>query len=177
MKRIVFLGSACALIAACSSGETDTDGDGKISNAEMAAVVEKSDIKPTAGQYRATAELVSVDIPGAPEGIAEMMKTNMKAQTSEYCLTQEDADKGFEEMAKESQNGDCTMQSFDINGGDIDAKMSCVAGGQGEMNITMDGSGTSTSMDMQVTMEGSMPGMGAAKLVLRSKSERIGDCS
>jgi len=94
-----------------------------------------------------------------------------------YCLTQEEADKGFEEMAKESQNGDCTMKRFDIDGGKIDAQMTCLAGGQGEMNITMDGSGTSTSMDMQVTMEGSMPGMGEAKMVLRSKSERIGDCS
>lgn len=177
MKRIVFLSGACALIAACSSGETDADGDGEISNAEMAAVVETSDIKPTAGQYRATAELVSVDIPGAPDGLEDMMRANMKSQTSEYCLTQEEADKGFEEMAKESQNGDCTMKSFEINGGDIDAQMTCSANGQGTMNITMDGSGTSTSMDMQVTMEGSMPGMGEAKMVLRSKSERIGDCS
>jgi len=89
MKQIVFLGGACALIAACSTGETDADGDGEISNAEMAAAVERADIKPEAGQYRATAELVSVDIPGAPEGIVEMMKTNMKSQTSEYCLTQD----------------------------------------------------------------------------------------
>ncbi len=177
MKRIITLAATSALLAACSgSPETDADGDGEITGEEMAAAVEKADIKPEAGQYRATSELVSIDIPGAPAGIADMMKANMKAQTSEYCLTQEEADKGFEEMAKESQDGDCSVDSFDVNGGDIDAKMSCSAGGQGKMSITMDGSGTSTTMDMTVTMEGTVPSIGDAKMVLRSKSERIGDC-
>lgn len=177
MKRIVFLAASCALVAACSdSGSADTDGDGEVSAEEMAEAVADADIKPMAGQYRSTAELVSAEIPGAPANMVEMMKSGMAKHTNEYCLTEEEADKGFEKMAKESQDGDCTVDSFTVAGGDIDAKMTCSTDGKGKMNITLDGTGSPTKMDMTVTMDGSLPGLGQAKMVMRNQSERIGDC-
>ncbi|MEO9461040.1 MAG: DUF3617 domain-containing protein [Marinomonas sp.] len=177
MKRLVVLASVCALVAACSDdAPADADGDGEVSAAEMAAEVEKADIKPQAGEYSASSELVSIDIPGAPEGMADMMKGAMKSQDNKFCITQEQADKGFEEMAKESQQGDCTVKSFEVDGGDIDAVMSCSAAGQGEMSITLDGSGTATTMEMEVTMEGKLPQIGDAKMVMRTTQKRIGDC-
>lgn len=176
MRNIVLVAAVGCLLAGCSSEvDADADGDGTVSQAEMAAMADSA-IRPDPGQYRSTTELIEADIPGAPANMVEMMKSGMANQTTEYCLTQEEADKGFEEMAKGSQDGECTTSKFVVNGGDIDAEMSCKAG-SGEMRMTMDGTGTTTSMDMTMTMEGEIPGMGDAKMVMRVQSERIGDCT
>ncbi len=177
MKRMVVLASVCALVAACSGDSSaDADGDGEISAEEMKLEVAQADIKPQAGEYSASSELVSIEIPGAPEGMADMMKGAMKSQDNKFCITQEQADQGFEEMAKQSQDGNCTVDSFDVDGGDVDAKMTCSGDGANTMNITLDGTGTSTTMDMQITMEGTIPQMGEAKMVMRTTQKRIGDC-
>ena len=178
MRFGILAASAVALsLAGCSSEtDADVDGDGVVSQEQMAEAA-KYAVKPAPGKYKSTARLVDVDIPGAPDNVVEMMRGSMGEQTSETCLTQEDADKGFEEMAKGSQNGDCTTNKFVVNGGDIDAEMTCAIPGQGEMKMTMDGTGTSTNMDMTMTMEGEMPGMGPAKMTMKIVSERIGDCA
>ncbi|WP_432200015.1 DUF3617 domain-containing protein [Erythrobacter sp. W53] len=177
MKRILGVAAMAVVLAACSSEtDADTDGDGTVSQEEMAAAAQDA-IKPEPGQYRSTVKMVEVDIPGAPPEAVEMMQSGMGEQTQESCMTEEDAAKGFEEMAKGTQNGDCTTNKFVVNGGDIDAEMTCAVPGQGEMKMTMDGSGTSTSMDMTMTMEGEIPGMGDARMVMNVQSERIGDCS
>jgi hypothetical protein len=189
MKRILVLTSACALIAACTESAPDGAMDGdvgagegegsgeEISLNEVQEKISEQRIKPKAGQYRSTAELVSIDIPGAPPEIASMMGEAMKGQTSEYCLTQEDVDKGFEEMAKETQEGDCSFQKFDMDGGDIDAVMSCTAPGDAQMKVAMKGKGTETSMDMTMTLSGKIPQAGEMSMVMKSRQERIGDCS
>ena len=185
MKRILVLASACALIAACTdsapadeANSTDAADSGEeISLNEVQEKIASEQIKPKAGQYRSSAKLISIDIPGAPPQLAEMMGKAMEAQTSEYCLTQDQVDKGFEEMAKESQEGDCSFQKFDMAGGDIDAKMSCTVQGDAQMQIAMTGKGTETSMDMTMTLEGKVPQAGEIKMVMQSKQERIGDCS
>lgn len=184
MKRILVLTSACALIAACTdsapadeAAATDAADSGEeISLNEVQEKIASEQIKPQAGQYRSSAKLVSIDIPGAPPQLAEMMGKAMEAQTSEYCLTQEQVDKGFEEMAKESQQGDCSFQKFDMEGGNIDAVMTCKAQNDAQMQVAMTGKGTETSMDMTMTLEGEAPQVGKMKMVMQSKQERIGDC-
>lgn len=180
MKKIVFLAASCVLIAACSDSGTadaDADADGEISVAEMQEEAAGGVITPQAGKYKATIEMVSIEMPGAPDGVVEMMKSQMNVRTSEHCLTQEEADEGFEKMAEAAQQGDCTVKKFDMNGGDFNSEMTCNAGNEGKMSIAIKGKGTPTSMDMTVSMEGDMPGMGAAKMVMRTTQERIGACS
>lgn len=163
------------LLAGCGSGATDEDGDGSISMAEAAREAEAGGIRPEPGQYRGTVELVSVDIPNAPPQVVEMMKSSMGSQSSEYCLTPEEAERGFERMAEESGEGDCSFERFDADGGDIDAVMVCNQQGN-EMRMTMQGTGGATSSQMRMTMEGEAPGMGTMTMTLRSNHERIGDC-
>ena len=141
-----------------------------------ASAAAKDIVRPKPGKYSSTMKLLEVEMPGAPPEIVKMMKGSMGKRTTESCMTQEESDKGFEEMAKEMQDGDCTTEKFVVNGGDIDAVMTCKVPGQGEMKMTMDGTGTATSMDMKMTMEGDMPGMGEAKMVMSVESKRIGDC-
>lgn len=168
---------ATLALAACGSPDPDTDGDGKISMEEAQASMEASGaVKPQPGQYRASVELLDFEAPGAPPE-AKQMLSGMMQRTFEYCLTPEEAEKGFEEMARSSQSGDCSFEKFDADGNDIDAVMLCTGGGMGEMRVTMDGSGSETASEMTMTMEGNMAGQGQGTMTMRTSHERIGDCA
>ncbi|MGI8943956.1 MAG: DUF3617 domain-containing protein, partial [Qipengyuania sp.] len=121
-------------------------------------------------------QVVELEAPDAPPEAVAMMR-DMMARSFEYCLTPEQADKGFEEMAKESQEGNCSFEKFDIDGGSIDAVMICAGQGGEEMRMTMQGSGDRTSSEMLMSMEGGMPGQGGGKLTMKTSHERIGDCA
>ena len=116
MKRMTILAAAgAALLVGCSGGKTDADGDGEISAKEVANKAEAEGIKPQPGLYKATITMTGIDIPGMP---AEMKGHGAGATTtSEDCLTAEDVDKGFEELVKKGQNGECAYESFNLNGG------------------------------------------------------------
>ena len=168
--------AALSLVAACSgTTKTDADGDGAIS-AEEIADASADAVKPEAGKYRSVTTAAEIDIPGAPPQAIEAMKAGMTGQTNEYCLTQEEVDKGFEQMAMGAQDGDCEFSQFDVDGGSINAKMSCNTVDENTMTMTMVGEATKTSMEMNMTMEGELPGMGATKMVIDVSHERIGEC-
>ena len=172
---LVTLAGTLAL-AACGSPDPDTDGDGKISMEEAQASMEASGaVRPQPGQYRASVELLEFDAPGAPPNAKEMMQ-GMFQRTFEYCLTPEEAEKGFEEMAKTSQNGDCSFETFEADGNDMDAVMVCSGTGMGEMRVTLDGTGNETSSEMTMSMQGDFAGQGEGSMTMQTKHERIGDC-
>ena len=175
MRKFV-LSFALVALASCGNPDPDADGDGSISMDEAQAEMERSGaVKPQAGQYRATVELVELEADNAPPQAVDMMK-QMMSRSFEYCLTQEDADRGFEQMARESQDDSCTFDRFDVDGGDIDAVMNCQGDGGETMRMTMTGTGTETSSDMTMMMQGNIPGQGEGSMTMRTQHERIGDC-
>lgn len=174
--RMFVLSCAALALSACGDPGPDTDADGTISMDEAQAEIERSDaLKPQAGQYRATMELVELEAENAPPQAVDMMK-QMMSRSFEYCLTQEEADRGFEQMARESQDDSCTFDRFDVEGGDIDAIMNCEGEGGETMRMTMSGTGTETTSDMTMKMEGNIPGQGEGRITMRTQHERIGDC-
>lgn len=182
MRRIVIAAAASFALAACggtTSADADSDGDGEISMAEAAASTEGM-VRPQAGKYRATVEFVDVEVPGAPQQVQDMMRSmfDRGPQTHEYCLTEEEAEKGFEEMAKQAQEGDsdCTFEKFEASGGSIDAIMNCKAGEDGSARMTMTGTGTETSSEMRMTMDAQGPDGQSMTMTMNSTQERIGDC-
>ncbi|RGP41191.1 hypothetical protein BPTFM16_01487 [Altererythrobacter insulae] len=176
-KALIGLAPVLMIAAGCSGDAPESEGGEGLSMAEVAERAAGSTIKPEPGQYRMTMEVLDVDIPGAPPQAAEMMRGMMGGQTSEYCLSQADVDKGFEEMARQGQDENCTFANFDIDGGDIDAKMTCDVPGQGTVTMTLDGTGTPTSSEMEMTMQGNMTGMGDSTIKMKTTHERIGDCA
>ncbi|MBE5074133.1 DUF3617 domain-containing protein [Erythrobacteraceae bacterium E2-1 Yellow Sea] len=180
--RTIYLATPLAAIslglAACGSADDQSAGSGdSISVEEAAERAKASGVKPEPGQYRVTMEVLEVDIPGAPPQAVQMMREMMGGQSHQYCLTQEDVDKGFEEMARQSQDGDCTFERFDMDGGDLDAKMVCTQDGQGSVTMNLKGTGGATRSDMDMLMEGNMGGMGKSTIHMRATHERIGDCT
>lgn len=180
MRRIAIAAAASLTLAACGGGTSaDSDGDGEISMKEAAAK-SKDMVKPQPGQYRATVEFVNMEMPGAPKQVQDMMKGmfDRGPQTHEYCLTKEEADKGFEEMARQARedDGDCSFEKFDAEGGRIDAIMNCNADGQGAARMTMTGTGSETASQMTMTVDAKAPNGQTMKMTMKSSQERIGDC-
>jgi len=176
--RILFASVATLVLTGCGSPDAgdETGGGESISVEEVAARAKANAVRPEPGEYRVSMEVLEVDIPGAPQGTADMMKDMMGGQTHNYCLRPEDVENGFEEMAKQGQEGDCSFQRFDVAGGDFDAQMTCNAGGQGTMTMTMKGTGTPTSSEVDMTMKGNMTGMGESTIRMKARHDRIGDC-
>ncbi|MBX7495312.1 DUF3617 domain-containing protein [Qipengyuania sp. 6B39] len=180
MRRIVIAAAASFTLAACGGGTSaDTDGDGEITMEEAASKAGDM-VKPQPGKYRATVEFVDIDMPGAPQQVQDMMRGmfDQGPQTHEYCLTKEEAEKGFEEMAKRAQedNGECSFEKFDVEGGSIDAVMNCKAGKEGTARMTMTGTGSETSSQMTMVMNAETPDGQSMAMTMKSSQERIGDC-
>ena len=160
MRRFVIAAAASLTLAACGGSNADADGDGEISMEEAAA--RSADmVRPQPGKYRATVEFVDVSMPGAPQQVQDMMRSmfDKEAQSHEYCLTKEEADKGFEEMARQAQdsNSDCTFEKFDVDGGSIDVKFRVLQGKLSvEYNLLGDGLDRSYESCIQ---EKSYPGL------------------
>lgn len=177
-RSAVLFVSPVFLLAACG-GEAPEDGRAGegVSLSEVADRALASDMKPLPGRYSSSVEVLEVSIPGAPANLAEMMRSSMAGQSHEYCLTEADVERGFEEMARQSQeSNDCQFDKFDVEGNDIDAQMTCSFDGQGRMTMTMNGTGNETSSVMNMTMNGNMGGMGDATIRMKATHERIGDC-
>jgi hypothetical protein len=177
MKRIITAASLAALalgLAGCSGGgDTDADGDGKVSNAEVAKKAEEEGIRPEPGLYRATITMTDIDIPGMP---AEMKGHGAgMTTTTEDCLTEEEVDKGFEEMVKQGQQGECSFETFKLGGGKLDAVMLCKTP-QGDARMSMTGTTTPTSSNFTATTKMKFEGMEEATMSFTAKNERIGDC-
>ena len=65
MRAIHTLPLVAAMLLAACGGNSDADGDGKISSDEAAAAAQGM-VQPRPGQYRTTAELLDFDMPAWP---------------------------------------------------------------------------------------------------------------
>ena len=173
MKRIALVAALGGLMAGCSGGNADADGDGKVSMDEAASQIAAEGIKPQPGLYKATITMTGMEIPGMP---AEMAGHGSgMTTTSDYCLTEEEVAKGFEEMMKRGQNGECSYESFSLKDGKFDAVMVCKTP-EGDARMTMNGTATPTSSDFTATMKMNVPEMGEGTMSFAAKHERVGDC-
>ena len=174
MKRIGLLGATLALVACGSAdGGSDTDGDGTVSRAEMdAAIADADEVKPEPGKYRVNMEVTDVDLPGAPEQVVSMLRSNMN-RAYDMCITPAEAENGFRDALNQQEG--CEVQRFAIDGGDIDMAMVCDQAGAG-MEFAMTGEVTPTTSDLDMTMKGNAPGMGEMTMAMNYTQERVGEC-
>lgn len=145
------------------------------SHSDLSAQIEPGAERPLPGQYQARITFQSIDMPGAPPQVADMMR-QMMSNTVKYCLTPEEIEEGFRAITDRStQDGqECTYERFNYQGGEIDAVMACKVDGQ-KVRMEMTGSGNATSSDITMKMNGNF-GMGDGSMTLRAQHERIGEC-
>lgn len=174
MKRMIMTAAAIAVLAGCSGGgNADADANGEITAKEVARKATAEGIRPQPGLYRATITMTGIDIPGMPPEMAGHgagMTT-----TTEDCLTEDEVDNGFEELLKQGQNGECSYERFNLNGGKLDAVMVCKTP-EGNARMAMIGTTTPTVSDFAATMTMNFEGAGEGTMKFTAKHERIGDC-
>lgn len=177
MRNIPFL--AAAALATLALGACNKEPSGPKSDKEVAAEAAKIDA-PLPGKYRTVMKITNVTIPGLPPAQAEKMKGMFGASghSVEFCLTPEEAGKGFENFSKRAAEGNCTYESFNAGGGTIDAKMTCQTGKGMTTKSEMHGNYSSTGSSLTMKTDSQMPGMpgGAMHMEAQVVNERIGDC-
>jgi hypothetical protein len=179
---IAVLGAAVAL-GACSSQEeeaTPAQAEATLSADDVSRAAERME-RPQPGLYRSTMEFIEFDIPGLPPKQATMMREMMSGLDEEnrtYCLTREQAEKGFEDVVRASQDGEYSFSRFDASGNTIDAAMVCKTP-QGDANATLKGETSATRSEMVIDIDQKMPGVpgGEGHIKMRIVNERTGDCT
>ena len=152
---------------------------------EVVAEVGKLE-RPQAGLYETKVQLLDFSVPGLPPQQADRIKSmmgNVGDQSHSYCLTEADAEKGFEEQIRKMGQGqgglDCSFQEFDVNGGKVAAEMTC-KGPQGmDAAMKIDGTTTasSTSMTMDMSQKAPMIPGGEMRMKMKMDSKRTGNCA
>lgn len=189
--RMAATALAVGALAACGSEKTPdaaadatarpqaNDAAAGMSDDAIAAELKQS-VRPKPGEYRSNVTLVDLQMPGIPARELSQMRTMMArsmGKTQTYCLTSEEAAKGFEEMAKQSQES-CRIDSFEADGNRFSGRMSCnQEGSTGTMTMTGTGSETGSEMEMAMNMASPDLPEGKMAMTLRVKSTRIGDCT
>jgi len=174
--------SALALAACGGTTDVDADGDGTITQDEVDAAV--SDIEINPGQWENTVEFVDIEfdeeaLPEEARGFVGPVLEAMKGQvnTTQTCVTPEQASQPQAEMFAGNENADCEYQKFTFSGGTIDMEMTCTDPASGDAQITNTGTYTGDEYDMEMTiaMEGSE--MGNMKIIATSQGKRTGECT
>jgi hypothetical protein len=142
--------------------------------------------QPLPGQYETRVKLLNFSIPGLPAAQAEKIKGmmgNVGGESSSYCLTPEEAKKGFEESVRKMGQGQgglkCDFTKFDVDGPKIAAEMNCSGqqGMQSEMKLKGTATAQSTSMHMAMTQKTAMIPGGEMNMEMELDSHRTGDCA
>ena len=167
---------AAAALAACSGEAEDSASDTPMAVEDAAREFSKLD-RPQPGQYDLDVEVVSFDMPGAPEGMLEQMRSAMEgAYADSFCLTPEEAEKGFkEQLGQVAQGSQCNFNDMAVDDGKVAARAVCDLDG-GKMELAMNGTVSSTSSD--ITADTKMTAQGqTVSMTMRMKQTRTGDCA
>lgn len=174
MRRIALL-LPILLLPACGDQAAEPTPD------QAAAEAAANAAQPEPGKYRVTMKVSNISFPGMTGPMAEQAKTMFggTGQTSEFCLTPEDAKKGQEEFYKRTAEGDCKYERFSATGGAIDAVMVCQTGQGMTARTEMKGTFSSTRSDLTLKTQSQMPGAPGGGMTMDAQitSERIGDCA
>lgn len=175
---------AMALLALAACG---SEPELKLKNAsveQVAAEVQKSGIAAETrfqpGAWRIETQVQDVVGEGVPPELLQQMKTQMGTLSSEsQCLTPEQAARPSSEMfAGKQRGGSCKYDSFEMSDGRMKATMSCPNASGAKMAMTMDGtySKTSYQVDSAMRMESGAPGQ-SMTVKVQSKGTRTGECA
>ena len=166
-------------LAACDSGPSVS-----ATNATQAEVQEKvaaatagEGVTIQPGRWEGAMTMHEMDMPGLPAAAKAQMQAQMKRTTSfANCVTPEDV-KEQRAFFTGDDDKSCKYDHFNMAGGKVDAAMSCNRADQGKMAMTMTGSYSPESyqMDMATRMEGTGP-MSGMSMKMSVAAKRVGVC-
>lgn len=164
-------------LAACGSGDK-APAAGETVSADQVAARAAGAPAPRPGKYTSRMELLDFSMPGMPDAAKAQMQQAFAsglAQGNEFCMTAEQADP--RQMLQNMAESKCSFSRFDVDGGKIDADMSCTGDDGIASTVQMQGQMTADSSTMTMAMQRSMEGIGKMQMKMRVTSQRTGDCS
>lgn len=177
IHRSILFAALILPLASCGSKPTVNEKNAsveEVSQKVSEATKAEGFIRP--GKWQSTVNIEQMTMPGMPPQAAEQMKKMMaQTQTTETCLTPEEAKQPRAKFF--GGNDQCRYDHFKMGHGKIDAEMHCTQNGSTqvmEMNGTY--SGEAYTMQMTSTMEG---GQSAANVSMKIKvdAKRVGECT
>lgn len=174
MRRIALAFAIILPLAGCSQEPA------KQGAAKPAAADPNQPPPPQPGQYRVTMKVTKVEFPGMTGAMADKARTmfGSTAQTSEYCLTPEDAGKGREDYHRRTlAKGDCKYERLKLTADAIDAALVCQTGQGMIARNEVTGTFTATRSDFAIKSRSQVGGGGEISMEAKVTSERIGDCT
>jgi hypothetical protein len=139
-------------------------------------------VKPLPGLYRSTTILTAFGLPGAAPRTSDMMRDKFEQvmpQAREFCLTPAAAARGFQNVVRQSEEGDCAFERFVANAEHLSARMNCRSEDQLQSIISVEGTAAPdrSHVDIKIVQSGpSIPG-GRETISLEVDNRRVGDCS
>lgn len=174
-----FLVSAAALaLSACSDKGADTDGDGKISNAEATTEMGNGGamaMKPGLWEVRSSYD--KVEAPGVPADMQAKMKAQIaEGMTQQSCLTKAQVEKPGMEFFGAPAEANCTFDAIDRTSDNVKMEMTCKPSGPILVRSKMDGKFGVETYTMKVEQSTEGTPMGAINMSGKIEGKRIGDC-
>lgn len=139
------------------------------SAAEVAKAARAAAPKLRAGQWEVKTEIVSVDMPGAPAGVADTMKKRGATSLSQ-CFNDEQLN------AMGNLGESCVFADFKMGNGAIRGTSTCKLP-QGEMTSKMKGSYAADKFDYETETSSSMPGGQSIRMTMTITGRRTGGCT
>lgn len=182
MKRFAILLPGVAILAACSGAAGNNAAATTNAAAPAADATAPADVAVAAagasiqpGQYEVRATLEEFDMPGAPPAALEQMKQTVAGQVQRVCYTPEDAaNMGRRLIETNNQGTNCQFTNQEFGNGRINTSGTCT-GAQGNVEMSMQGTYTPTSIETRNTVTTSAAGQ-TIRMVVTSNSQRVGDC-
>ena len=181
MKAMALL-IACTALGACDRSPEIHERNASIEQVANAAsqADAASGIMLRAGQWRLSGTMEEMTIPGLPASAQADVKRMMDEKnkfTMEYCLTPEEAKKPRGKFFGGERSDNCRYESFDMEGGKIDAVMRCEGKPSGNMTMRISGTYSPDSYSTRAAMEVAGEGQGGMSMKMRSEAHRIGECT
>ena len=173
--HILPLAAGLALAACGNSAEEEQAGDA-LSAEDIAATIVDNGVMPQPGEYRTEMELISFEVPGANSIDMDALLAAFEegaADQGSFCIS-EAMDR--ESLVSAMTDNSCDVTRLSAEGNDVDLAMTCQAEDGPQGRITMTGTMTETSSNMEMSFTQPIPGIGEAAIATRILAERTGDC-
>ena len=176
MQRLIVLAvsllSVSCLLVSCQDKTVD----------DRAVLAQAGNLaKPRPGLYRSTTSMTAFELTGADPQTEDTMRdkfAQVMPQTRAFCLTPEAAARGFADMLRQSQQGNCRIERFVANASRLSARMSCHVAAKLDSTVSVEGTGSpdSSHVDLTIVQSGpSVPG-GSETIGLKVDNVRVGEC-
>ncbi|MEN3748141.1 DUF3617 domain-containing protein [Sphingomonas sp. HF-S3] len=172
MYRFVLAPVALALALSACNKEPEVSMT-NASAEDVAKAAKAAAPKMKGGQWELKTEIVSVEMPGAPAGVADSMK-KQGANTVSQCFTDEQLNSQGGAMGKMGDS--CKFADFKMGDGSMSGTTTCKLP-QGEATSKVKGTYADDKFDYETETSSSMPGGQSMKMTMKIAGRRTGDCT